>query len=160
MKQSIAHCIFFCLFRTNLCSCLSFSLYFHMFAYVCLTTEWSEFSSCSLPLNTWYPTQITHMENKVIPILVYGLRTGKKLYCIRMCICQSSDKFQGFKSTPHLVTSNSNSGRLLWEKILRKMKRRKRCNLVLSRKLDLSSYYSSRLAEQPSFILCLWISKW
>lgn len=55
MKQSIACCIFFFLFRTNLCSCLSFSLYFNMFAYVCVTTEWPEFSFCSLPLKHVLP---------------------------------------------------------------------------------------------------------
>lgn len=99
-----------------------------VFILICLHMSASLLSDLNFLLaayhwNTWYPTQITRLENKVIPVWVYGLRTGKKLYCIRMCISQSSDKFQGFKSTSRLVTSNSNSGRLLWEKILHEKKK-------------------------------------
>lgn len=62
--------------------------------------------------------QFTHLENEVVSNCVYGLRTDKKIYGFRICTCQSSNKCQGFKSTLHLVTSKSNSGRWLWEKIV------------------------------------------
>lgn len=122
LKWNKAYCIFFCLFRTILCSCLSFSLYFNRLAYVCTTIKQPEFSSCSLSLK--------HMVSNTDRTLgkhgytwVYRLTTDKKLYCIRICICQSPDKLQGFRGTPHLATSNSKSGRLLWEKILHEKKK-------------------------------------